>query len=421
MRIRHLIAALALTLSLTLGGVLTSPSSAGVAPASDAQSASVLLEDLLTGLSTGDTAAYGAELAQRVRARPYDSGLRALQGLVYQQLARETADPAYYTRAKRAYDRAQELDPDDPIAATGQASVAVIRHQFARGAELARRALELTPNNATAYAVLGDALLELGRYDAAFRAINQAAELSPTVGTYFRIASARELVGRSRAALSTVALALELGRGVPEHRAWTLVEGGNIALRAGKAKKARRMFAQALREVPRYVHGEAALAALSASVGRHADAVRRYRAVTERLPLPAYFISLAHSLTALGRVADADAAFDRAARIIVTQTANGVRTELAQAELLLARGGDVKRALALARRAPAKRRTSMPRRRSHGRCSRTGSVRAPASNRSERCDSAHPMRRRSSNGVVSRHALATTGRRRVGSSVPATT
>ena len=140
---------------------------------------------------------------------------------------------------------------------------------------------------------------------------------------------------------------------MPEHRAWTLVEGGNIALRAGKPKKARRMFAQALREVPGYVHGEAALASLAAGAGRHGEAARRYRTVTERLPLPAYFIALAHSLESLGHDGDAEAAFDRAATIITSQTANGVKTELARAELLLARGAAPRRALALARKGAA--------------------------------------------------------------------
>lgn len=359
MRTRLMIAtvvAAAIALSLTFGGVFAGPSEAGSVEspaASGARGSAELLEDLLTGLSSGDTASYAAGLEARLDAAPGDSGLHALLGLAYQQLARETADPSYYSRAQAAYDRAQELDPDDPIAATGQASVATIRHRFADGAKLARRALELSPNNATAYAVLGDALLELGRYDAAFKAIDRAAELSPTVGTYARVANARELTGRPRAALSAVALALELGRGVPEHRAWTLVEGGNIALRAGKEKKARRMYAQALRDVPGYVHAEAALAALAAADGRHADAAARYESVLERLPLPAYYIALAGSLDALGRRAAAETAYDRAAKVIDAQTANGVRTELARAELLLTRGTNPKLALALARRGTA--------------------------------------------------------------------
>ena len=389
MRIRLFIASVALlaaALSLTLGGVLTGQDAAsrtsslpreatasttlaspvlsraathadgasGTAAVAVAQSApqgaAALFEDLLTGLASGDTAAYATDLERRIESQPDDSGLHALLGLAYQQLARETADPSLYSRAKRAYDRSQQINPDDPIAATGQASVATIRHRFVDGARLARRALELSPNNATAYAVLGDALLELGRYDAAFAAIDKAAELGPTVGTYARVATARELVGRQRAALSGIGLALELARGVPEHRAWTLVEGGNIALRAGKEKKARRMYAQALREVPGYVHAQAAQAALAATAGDHDTAARSYRAITERLPLPAYFITLAHSLEELGRDDEADAAFDRAAEIIDAQSANGVRTELARAELLLARGSSPRRALSLARK-----------------------------------------------------------------------
>ena len=110
------------------------------------------------------------------------------------------------------------------------------------------------------------------------------------------------------------------------------------------------MYRQALKVLPTYVHAIAAQAALAAQHGNHRAAIRGYRTATSRLPLPAYFIALAHSLEAMSRRGDAEAAFDQAAAIIDAQTANGVLTELARAELLLARGGDARRALALARR-----------------------------------------------------------------------
>ena len=138
---RILIALLvAAALAITLGALFPGAGDARGSTSGVSDDSTALLEDLLTGLARGDTAAYAAGLEQRIGADPAASGLHALLGLAYQQLARETADPSYYSRAERAYDRAQQLDPSDPIAATGQASVAVIRHQFDHGAKLARRA-----------------------------------------------------------------------------------------------------------------------------------------------------------------------------------------------------------------------------------------------------------------------------------------
>ena len=48
----------------------------------------------------GDTKAYVAELEQRVAANPRDAQGLMLLGLVYQQRARETGDPSYYTKSE---------------------------------------------------------------------------------------------------------------------------------------------------------------------------------------------------------------------------------------------------------------------------------------------------------------------------------
>ena len=53
----------------------------------------------------GDTAAYVAELEQRVAADPADAQALMLLGLAYQQRARETGDPSYYPRSEEALAR----------------------------------------------------------------------------------------------------------------------------------------------------------------------------------------------------------------------------------------------------------------------------------------------------------------------------
>ncbi len=93
----------------------------------------------------------------------------ALLGLGYQQLFRESGDPTWLSRAGVALRKGRDGAPSDPIAVTGLAQLAVTQHRFNDGATLARAALRLDPESSAARGALGDALFNLGRYDAGVR------------------------------------------------------------------------------------------------------------------------------------------------------------------------------------------------------------------------------------------------------------
>src|SRR5262249_59301789 len=97
---------------------------------------------------------------------------------------------------------------------------------WGEGLRLAREAIRLDDGNGPAYGALGDALLNLGRYDAAFQAYDRMAVLAPGVPSFTRVANARELIGRPRAAMRADELALESRVGIPEQIAWTEVQLG---------------------------------------------------------------------------------------------------------------------------------------------------------------------------------------------------
>ena len=61
-------------------------------------------------------------------------------GLAYQQRARETGDPAYYTKSEQALNRALRLAPRDLVATSGLGSLALSRHRFAEALVLGRKA-----------------------------------------------------------------------------------------------------------------------------------------------------------------------------------------------------------------------------------------------------------------------------------------
>src|SRR5438876_3326952 len=131
------------------------------------------------GFAVGNTAALVAQLQAQLRAHPNAKGF-ALLGLAYQQRARETGDPSWYPKSAGVLRRALRLAPHDLTATGGLASLALSRHRFGQALVLARRTLAVSPTTAAGYGLLGDALVELGRYHAAFTAFDRFASLKPS-------------------------------------------------------------------------------------------------------------------------------------------------------------------------------------------------------------------------------------------------
>src|SRR5947208_268941 len=129
-------AALTAAAALLFGGVLRGPASAqttatpvGIAP-----------DSLTTGFSPGGTVQLAERLQASVRAAPLDVQSLDLLGLAYQQRARETGDPAYYTKSEGVLRRALALQPNDLLATSGLGSLALSRHRFRDALVLGRRA-----------------------------------------------------------------------------------------------------------------------------------------------------------------------------------------------------------------------------------------------------------------------------------------
>ena len=308
---------------------------------------------LLAGLSTGNTAGYIHKLERRAARRPHDGDSLAVLGLAYQQRARETGDPAFYRLSGNALQRASRAGGSGALVAQGEASLANTRHQFRKGLLLARLAVRLDPENGSAYGALGDALFNLGRYPRAFRVYDLMALLAPGIASFTRVASARELVGRPRAAADADELALEAGSTVPENTAWTIVQLGNVRFNMGDLAGAAKAYRRALRRFPGYVHAEAGLARVEASEGRFAPAIARLQRVVAELPLPAYVILLGDALHTAGHQRAARREYALVGAIERLFAANGVHTELQTALFDLDHDRNVADALRRARTAYA--------------------------------------------------------------------
>ena len=257
---------------------------------------------------------------------------------------------AYYSRSGRAFDAALERDPRDPLATVGAGTLALARHDFQAGLELGRRAHRLAPDLVRPYAVIADAQIELGRYDAAARSLQRFVSLKPTLAAYARVSYFRELHGDLDGAVRAMRLAVSAGGGSPEELAYVDSLLGKLEMDRGQYGAARAAYREALAAVPGHPAASAGLARVAAARGDLELAIERYREVVERLPLPEYVIALAEAEQAAGR----GAAARRDLGLVAVETrllrSAGVDVD-AELAIFEADHGDPARAVALGRAA----------------------------------------------------------------------
>jgi tetratricopeptide (TPR) repeat protein len=297
-----------------------------------------------------DTEGQISQLQAAVRSDPENAQTYALLGDAYYQRARETGDPSYHTRADDSFAAALDRDPANVTAATGQATLALARHDFRGGLELAERARHLAPDLAGPYAPLADAQIELGRYGAAARTLNRLARLKPNLTAYARISYFRELHGDLAGALQAMRLAVSAGAGGPEGEAYVQSLLGKLQADRGRYGAAERAYRLALATDPGYPAAAAGLAGVEAGRGDFDSAIRRYRDVVERLPLPEYAIALGEAEQAAGRSAAAERDYGVVGAEVRLLRANGVNTDVDLA-LFEANHGSPGKAVVLGRRA----------------------------------------------------------------------
>jgi tetratricopeptide (TPR) repeat protein len=291
-------------------------------------------------------------LLDRVAADPDDADAQLELGLTLIQRLRETADPSLYAPAEQALAAARRLRPDDVRALVGLAGIQAGKHDFAAALDTGQAALAQDPTALGARDIVFDALVELGRYDEAFAAIDATAEAAADVPTLARRSYAAELRGDLDAALDTMTLAAAMPGVPPENTAFALSIVGHLELLRGDPVRAAAGYDRALRLVPDHVPSIAGLARLAVGRGDLETARDGYARAAAILPLPEYAVALGETLRALG---DVDAAADQIelARLqIDLLQAAGVTVDQELA-LIEADHGDPARALTLAEAAYA--------------------------------------------------------------------
>jgi tetratricopeptide (TPR) repeat protein len=251
----------------------------------------------------GDTRAVIGSLREAVRARPDDAQPAVALGDAFYQRSRETGDGANYARAERAYDAALAIEPGNVGAISGLATIALARHQFAEGLELARRAHRAQPDLVAPYAALVDGLIENGRYGLAARTLNRMLRLKPTLAAYSRVSYYRELNGDLPGAAQALNAAVSAGSGTTEGAAYISSLSADLAATRGHYGEAERAYRAALAIDPGYGRAVAGLALLQAGRGELTQAIERLRAQLGDEPSPDALTQLGELEQAAGRLA----------------------------------------------------------------------------------------------------------------------
>jgi tetratricopeptide (TPR) repeat protein len=226
-------------------------------------------------------------------------------GAAYIQKGRETADASYDELARQALTKSLDLLSNDPGAAAAKTHMAVVsmaEHQFEDAIQWAEDALALGSGDPTPWAILGDALTDLGRYNEAAAAYDHLREPDGTQGVPSiayehdsRVAYLKFLNGDSegaktlmRAAIET-AIALHLPR---ENVAWSEYQLGEICFRGGDLDCAERAYEGGLETQPDSYRNLAGLGELRAAQGKYDEAVEFYKKALAVVPFPMYAAAL---------------------------------------------------------------------------------------------------------------------------------
>nr|WP_224058882.1 hypothetical protein [Streptomyces kanamyceticus] len=343
-------AVVALALALTGGAVvLGGGEGAGRPPAVAGPAAPTVLP------RDGDLDRGVAALRTHLRAQPRDFVSWATLGTAHVEQARTRGDPALYDAADRAIDRSLKLRPGNDAALAGRAAVAAARHDFRGALRNATAALDENPYNERALASRIDALVELGRYDAAARAADTADARRPGVPVFTRYAYVRELRGDVTTARRVLEQALA-GATAPGDVAYVSTALGQLAWRQGDYRTALRRCGAALRADAAYLPALECRARARAARGDTAAAITDLREVVARQPLPGPVLALGELYEARGERQRAREQYRLVDAWVALARAHGVDADLDTA-LAAADHGDRAAALRAARAEWARRET----------------------------------------------------------------
>ena len=223
------------------------------------------------------------------------------------RLTRVDGNAGLALEAERVLIAALTADPESYDARRMLAATYLSQHRFRDALREAQRCQQVRQDDAWIYGVVGDATIELGRYDEAFAAFDRMAATKPDAASYARVAYARELGGDLDAAVRFMRMATEATSAQdPESQAWHHAQLGGLLLQIGRNREARREFNHAAALFPDHPFATDGLARVAAADGDLAGALTLIEKRLATQPNAADYAFAGDLLTRLGKTVEAD-------------------------------------------------------------------------------------------------------------------
>jgi tetratricopeptide (TPR) repeat protein len=228
----------------------------------------------------------------KLQKQPNNAVTQCLLAKAYIQKMRETVDFGYLDRASKLVDNVLIHDPVNFEAIRLRSEIAMERHEFQSVANYSQAVIQSAPNDPWSWGMLGDASMELAKYEQAKDAYMKMLSLKPDISSYNRLAYYQFVTGNAEAAIRLMRNAIESGAESPENTAWCLVDLGGMLFKTGDVAGAQQAFEQALIEFPGYYPAFAGLGKVAASREKWDLAIENYKKAQAVVPMPEYAAAL---------------------------------------------------------------------------------------------------------------------------------
>jgi tetratricopeptide (TPR) repeat protein len=270
--------------------------------------ATLILVLLLAQSRMAQAPAPGVKTDDRIaklQKQPSNAVTQCQLAKAYIQKMRETVDFGYLDRASKLVDNVLIHDSANFEAIRLRSEISMERHEFQSVADYSEAVVKVAPNDPWSWGMLGDASMELAKYEQAKDAYMKMLALKPDISSYNRLAYYQFVTGSADAAIRLMRNAIESGAESPENTAWCLVDLGGMLFKIGNIPEAQQAFEQALIEFPGYYPAFAGLGKIAAAREKWDLAIENYKKAQAAVPMPEYAAALNAIYLRLNRPAEA--------------------------------------------------------------------------------------------------------------------